>query len=289
MEYSLYLSDILRRFDLDLNKVKLIRHSLNDKDFLACYNAGFIKEYTQLQKHGFAKGYDYIIAFISGPGTSAKLEGCYKVMKGSEDVTGERQVSIEMMPPEFPCAFMFEEDITYYNFERTDFLSDLVDRLIIDWGKSAISWHQKATNEKPVLAIQSNPRFVFAGYENVVLQYNELHDIVKDFTLYENWHTALSAIYAIYLIVDTQSGQQYVGSAYGSGGLLDRWRCYVDSMHGHNKELVELICNFPDRYQYFQFSILQILPKNITAEEVISIESLYKRKLVSVKFGMNEN
>ena len=282
MEYSLYLSDILHRFNLDLNKVKLIRHSLKDKDFLACYNAGFIKEYTQLQKHGFAKGYDYVITFISGPGTSAKLEGCYKVI-------GEQPVSIEMMPPEFPRAFMFEEAISYYNFERTDFLSDLVDRLIIDWGKSAISWHQKATNEKPVLAIQSNPRFVFAGYENVVLRYNELRDIVKDFTLYENWHTALSSVYAIYLIVDTQSGQQYVGSAYSTGGLLDRWRCYVDSKHGYDKGIIELMHDFPDRYQYFQFSILQILPKNITADEVISIESLYKRKLLSIKFGMNKN
>ena len=282
MDYSLCLSDILRRFNLDLNKVKLIRHSLNDKDFLACYNAGFIKEYTQLQKHGFAKDYDYIITFISGPGTSAKLEGCYKVI-------GEQQVSIEMMPQEFPCASMFEEDITYYNFERTDFLSDLVDRLIIDWGKSAISWHQKAVNEKPVLAIQSNPRFVFAGYENVVLQYNELRDIVKDCTLYENWHTALSSVYAIYLIVDTLSGKQYVGSAYGTGGLLDRWSCYVDSKHGHDIGIIELMHDFPDRYQYFQFSILQILPKNITAEEVITFECLYKRKLLSKEFGMNRN
>ena len=289
MEYSLYLSDILRRFKLDLNKVKLIRHSLNDNDFLACYNAGFIKEYTQLQKHRFAKGYDYVITFISGPGTSAKLEGCYKVVKDLENESGERPVSIDLMPPEFPCPFMFEEDTTYYNFERTDFLSDLVDRLIIDWGKSAISWHQKATNEKPVLAIQSNPRFVFAGYENVVLQYNELRDIIKDFTLYENWHTALSSVYAIYLIVDTQSGKQYVGSAYSTGGLLGRWNCYVDTKHGFDKGIIELLNDFPDRYQYFQFSILQILPKNITSEEVISIESLYKRKLLSIEFGMNRN
>ena len=282
MEYSLYLSDILRKFNLDLNRVKLIRHSLNDKNFLACYNAGFIKEYTQLQKQGFAKGYDYIITFISGPGTSAKLEGCYKVI-------GEQPVSIDMMPPDFPCAFMFEETISYFNFEKTETLSDLVDRLIIDWGKSAISWHQKATNDKPILAIQSNPRFVFSGYENVVLKYSELRDIVNDFTLYENWHTALSSIYAIYLIVDTLSGKQYVGSAYGTGGLLGRWKCYIDKKHGDDKGIIELLHDFPDRYQFFQFSILQILPKNITADEVISIESLYKRKFLSIMFGMNRN
>ena len=169
MNISLYLSDILQRFNLDLNKVKLIRHSLKDRDFLACYNAGFIKEYTQLQKHGFAKGYDCVITFASGPGKSAKLEGFYAADKGSEGELGKQSVSIEMMPPKFLCAFMFEEDISYYIFKRTDFLSDLVDRLIIDWGKSTISWHQKVKNDKTVLAIQSNPGFVFSGYENVVL------------------------------------------------------------------------------------------------------------------------
>lgn len=282
MEYSLYLSDILRRFKFDLNRVKLIRHSLKDKNFLDCYKAGFIKEYTQLQKHGFANGYDYVITFVSGPGTSAKLDGCYKVID-------YQTVSIDLMPKDFPCPFMFEEDISYYRLERSEYLSDLVDRLIIDWGKSAISWHQKATNEKPVLSIHSNPRYVFCGYENVVLRYKELSDIVNDFTLYENWHTALSSIYAIYLIVDTLTGKSYVGSAYGAGGLLGRWKCYVDSKHGFNKGMIELMSQFPDQYEYFQFSILQILPKNITSDEVIAIESLYKKKLRSIEFGMNEN
>lgn len=289
MNYSLYLSDILRRFNLDLKRVKLIRHSLNDKNFRTCYNAGYIQEYMQVQKKRFAQGYDYIISFISGPGTSAKLEGFYKVVKNEQGEADEKHVSKDMMPPDFPWPAMYEEDSSCFKFERTDMLSDLVDRLIIDWGKSALSWHQKATNEKPVLAIQSNPRFVFSGYENVVLKYSELRDIVNNFTLYENWHTALSSIYAIYLIVDTVTGKPYVGSAYGSGGLLERWKCYVDSKHGHNKDIIDLMCQDPDRYHHFQFSILQILPKNITADEVISIEGLYKKKLLSIKFGMNEN
>ena len=91
------------------------------------------------------------------------------------------------------------------------------------------------------------------------------------------------------MIVDRENGKQYVGSAYGSGGLLSRWTCYIDTYHGHNKELKELICNYPERYHSFQFSILQILPKTLTADEVISIESRYKKKLLSKEFGMNAN
>jgi len=94
---------------------------------------------------------------------------------------------------------------------------------------------------------------------------------------------------AIYLIEDTETGKQYVGSAYGKDGLFGRWLCYVTTHHGGNKGMREVICDFPDRYHDFQFSILQILPKTLTDEEVIHIESLWKSKLLSIRFGMNDN
>lgn len=106
MECSLYLSDILHHFSLDLKKVMLIRHSLNDKDFLKCYSAGRIQEYMQLQKKRFAQGYDYIISFISGPRTSAKLEGFYKVVKNEQGETDEQPVSPDVMKPGFPYPFV---------------------------------------------------------------------------------------------------------------------------------------------------------------------------------------
>ena len=51
----------------------------------------------------------------------------------------------------------------------------------------------------------------------------------------------------------------------------------------------EVICAHPDRYKFFQFSILQILPKTLTDDEVIHTESLWKEKLQSIRFGMNDN
>ena len=41
--------------------------------------------------------------------------------------------------------------------------------------------------------------------------------------------------------------------------------------------------------KYFQFSILQILPKTVTDDEVIHTESLWKQKLRTIEFGMNDN
>ena len=71
--------------------------------------------------------------------------------------------------------------------------------------------------------------------------------------------------------------------------ILGRWRCYVDSLHGNNKRMRQLLCDHPDRYQFFQFSILQLLPKTATDEEMIHTESLWKKKLLSIPFGMNDN
>ena len=108
--------------------------------------------------------------------------------------------------------------------------------------------------------------------------------------VYEAWHTALSSIYAIYLIVDKETGKQYVGSAYNvENGLLGRWSCYVSTLHGGNKRMEELIREHPERYHNFQFSILQILPKTLEQNAVTEIENRYKKKLLSKEFGLNDN
>lgn len=279
---SLYLNDILKRNGLDPKRVKLIRHSLKHARCRVCYNAGFIDEYQKIQKENFFNGCDYVLSFIGEPGTSAKFIGCYSVGKG-------KQINEFFKPEGFPVPEMFTESVYLFELQSSDIISDLKDRLIIDWGKATMSWHQWATNDKVVLAIQENPKYAFTGYENVVLSYNELKEIISDKTLYENWHTALSSVYAIYLIVDSTNGKQYVGSAYSSGGLLERWKCYVDTGHGGNLGMREVLCQCFDRYQYFQFSILQILPKTIIDNEVVAIENFYKNKLLTKEFGMNKN
>lgn len=181
------------------------------------------------------------------------------------------------------------EDSYIFDLRPTDIMSDLRERLIIDWGKATVSWHQWATNKKAVLAIQANQKYEFKGFDKMILKYSQLKEIISDKILYENWHTALSSVYAIYLIVDETDGKQYIGSAYGEGGLLARWKCYVDTKHGGDAKLKEIICNSPERYENFQFSILQVLPKTISPEEVIEIENLYKNKLLTRKFGLNTN
>lgn len=278
----LYFSDVLKKVGLEPSKVKLIRHALTDKGFKSCYDKGMVLEYTRQQKNGFSKGYDYWCVFISDKGTLAKLFACYKIGTSVPDTP-------DVLPPGFPHPEWYQGENAYYDLEPIDLLKDYEGRLMIDWGKSTRMWHQKGTTEKPIVAIQADEKKVFSGFENLILTYDELKEIVENPTIYEAWHTALSSVNAIYLIVDRETGKQYVGSAYGKDGLLGRWSCYVNSLHGNNKLMKELICAHPERYHHFQFSILQILPKTATDDEIIQTESLYKKKLLTIPFGMNDN
>ena len=278
----LYFSDVLKKVGLAPEKVKLIRHALTDQGFRDCFDRNMVLEYTRHQKRGFSKGYDYWCAFISGKGTLAKLFACYKVGVSVPDTP-------DVMPQKYPHPEKFRGEGSYFELEHIDLLKDYEGRLTIDWGGSARMWHQKGTTEKPIISIQADEKKVFSGFENLVITYDDLKDVILNPTVYEAWHTALSSVNAIYLIVDRETGKQYVGSAYGKDGLLGRWSCYINSRHGHNKLMKELICAYPERYHQFQFSILQILPKTMTDDEVIQTEQLYKKKLLTTQFGMNDN
>ena len=202
----LYFSDVLRKVGLDPAKVKLIRHALTDKGFNSCYDKNMVLEYTRHQKSGFSKNYDYWCVFISGKGTLAKLFACYKVGNSVPDTS-------DVMPKDFPHPEWFQGENAFFDLEHIDLLKDYEGRLMIDWGNSARMWHQKGTTEKPIVAIQADEKKVFSGFENLILTYDELKEIVENPTIYEAWHTALSSVNAIYLIVDRETGKQYVGSA----------------------------------------------------------------------------
>ena len=278
----LHFSDILINAGLDPAKVQLIRHAMNDKDFRACYEKNMVKEYTGEQKKDFNKGYDYWAVFISGKGTEARFYKLYRV-----GAVVPR--CLEVMPKDYPCPQAFETPGDYYELEYADILKEFENRLIIKWGDATRVWHQKGTTEKEIVAIQTSHNEEFVGYENVVLPYEKLKEVVENDVDYKLWYTALSNVKAVYLILDVKNGQQYVGSAYGNRGLLERWECYVDTFHGNNKLMREVICDYPDRYQFFQFSILQIFSMSTPDDIIINAENLWKRKLGTKEYGMNAN
>ena len=279
----LYFSDVLRKVGLDPAKVKLIRHALTDKGFKSCYDKNMVLEYTRQQKSGFSKNYDYWCVFISGKGTLAKLFACYRVGNSVPDTP-------DAMPKDFPHPEWFQGENAYFDLEHIDFLKDYEGRLTIDWGNSARMWHQKGTTGKPIVAIQADEKKVFSGFENLILTYDELKNILENQEAFDAWHTAMSAVNAVYLIADRKEGTQYVGSAYGKDGLWGRWAEYIATGgHGGNKKMHQAMTENPQRCHDLQFSVLQILSKSLSEDEIIKAETLWKNKLLTKEHGWNDN
>lgn len=277
----------MRNAGLDPKMVKLARHPLSDKRIKFCYDNGFFELYLRTQGKKMFKDGQYILNFVGTQGTTGRFEGCYLV-KGVRSMEGITLPESFPIKPEKPPVF-------YYNLEKTDIMSDYVERLLIDWGKGARNWCHNGTTEKEIIALMPhrNAQLVskLTDFENMRLSFDELESIIAAPDFYSDWVGALSTTYAIYLITDTVSGKQYVGSAYGKNGLYGRWSEYVNTRHGGNKKIKELLKEDSERYHKFPFSILQILPKSLAVDNtsVIEIESLWKSKLNTIQFGLNDN
>lgn len=128
----------------------------------------------------------------------------------------------------------------------------------------------------------------FLGFDSVNIDYKTLKYIVSDNIL--SWKSALSNVKGIYLIVDTYTGKQYVGSAYGDECIWQRWSNYAKDGHGGNIELKELLKINGEDYKYnFKYSILEVCNMNLGNEYTISRENHWKEVLLTRQFGLNLN
>lgn len=276
----------MRGFDIT-KKIKLLRHQDPQYDINFLYKHGMLEFYQSIQSKDVLGNCEYILSFLGVEGTKAIFIGAYENVQRSLF-----DKNINKIPDNFPYMDFFNQSLFHYQLKKISLLEDLVDRLVIEWGKSTRSWYQWLYENKPKQIIEVLPDgYVkdFPGFDEMILNFNDLSKIVKNPDANRVWHTMLSSVAGIYLIVDLTDGNQYVGSAYGELGILGRWRNYVDTHHGGNIKLIELLQNDPDRYKNFQFTILRTLPKSLTQTQVITYENIYKEKLGSRTYGLNRN
>ena len=129
----------------------------------------------------------------------------------------------------------------------------------------------------------------FNGYQNVSLTHTELQHIINNTE--PSWKLALSSVKAVYVITDISNGQLYIGSAYGTGGLLNRWNEYINNLTGGNKEFEVLVKEKGENHikNNFKYSILEIFYTNTKYEYIVERESYWKNVFETKKFGMNWN
>jgi hypothetical protein len=180
-----------------------------------------------------------------------------------------------------------------YKTLLTDYGKELIGKLVIKFEKDFRNTYllmENFINDLEVLEIKRQEyKFEpFPGYLNVQIQFDLLKEIIMINEI--SWKTALSNIKGVYLISDNSNGKLYVGSAYGNNAFWQRWQEYISNGHGNNKLLKEIIAkNGIEHTTNFTFSILEIFNLNTMDDEIINKESFWKDRLLTRKYGYNEN
>lgn len=222
------------------------------------------------------KNVDYLVVFLAEEGCECRFIGVYRNY-GPKRATGNG----------------FSE----YTIEEVEGFEGLKDKVVIDWGKGTRSWMQNWQSTKNVRRIDQvntgNDIPYFIRYEDVILSFSQLQKVVED----KEWKSKLESLNCVYMILDKETGKQYVGVTYKDmkpgikNGILGRWTEYAKTRHGNNKLLVALLAEKGISYadQNFQWTILETLPLNVTPKVAIDRESLYKKKFGTREHGYNEN
>lgn len=279
--FSFY--ELLKHYGIKPQEIKLVRHGNAEIPILDTFknNIKKLEAYQSIQRPGKFSGAKYIIVFAPTFGTSALFLGVWEILgsKISKDFTQEVHQMIDNYA--FPKSW-HDEDNEFYILKYTDLLSELSERLVVEWGKATVAWVQN--KDKEILEIKAiNLIGDFISYDDVLLSYYDLKKILNDQKSNITWHTALSSVNGIYLIRNGRNNKLYVGSAYGENGILGRWKCYASSGHGGNKDLKNLDPAF------FEFSILEIVSSTLSKDEIIQRECKWKNKLGTREFGLNNN
>jgi hypothetical protein len=169
----------------------------------------------------------------------------------------------------------------------------LIGRIIVRYKReyrASYIWGHKYGAELEVSEIRDCPLSIeqFPGYNKVLVKHPKLALLVSKEE--PSWKAALSSVGGIYLITDTITGKDYVGSACGEGGIWQRWRAYAETGHGNNIELRTLLQQQGANYAHnFQYSILEIADLQDSGDQIYVRECHWKNVLLSREFGNNAN
>ena len=268
---SLTLQEIisLKTDIFDNSKVQLVRHKdsrTEYRDILKDRNK--LIEYQKEQSSEVFKNTDYIVSFIGQERSKSLLFGFFKV-------NGVKKI----------------DEKFYYDLEEIAVCGDLIDRVVIDWGKATLAWHQKYKSY-PKEIVEILPKGYlgeFPGLTNFILEFQELKRLIENPDANRDWKNHLSSVNGIYMILDKFTGNQYIGSACGKDGIWQRWFEYSKTKDGGNKLLIKLLETDNEYHKNFQYTVLQTLPSNLTQKEVVGIEKLYKIKFGTKSHGLNLN
>lgn len=156
----------------DFSEIKIVRHQdsrLQEKGFdMFELAARTVEGIPLIEWYQSAQGKDVF-------GTCKRIVSFYvnregqTVFLGVYEVNGRRS---EPMPAAVPVV-IWEGANYFYELERDRSFDDLVHRVVIDWGKTYITWHQWLDDKKVLEVLPSGYLKPFPGYDRVILKFAE--------------------------------------------------------------------------------------------------------------------
>jgi len=286
------LTDLLQKHEIPPASVLVLRHRPQEPklrrmlSWLAAEKPDLYNAYQQAQFPKVEKAFTrakYIASFIGVAAGRALFAGLYAV-KSWRQIGSEEYWKIpanKELHESFGMAGFGSNRSTTLWFElilSTDFYAAWRGRLVIRWPGLERSWWRWADRNTFLIdAIRESSALeaVVPPWDELVLTWPELK------VLPSNWQASLREWRGIYYILDSCDGRGYVGAAYGTENILGRWLNYRVSGHGGNKELRKR------NPTTFQFSILQRVSPDMSADEVIQLEQTWKIRLHTREFGLN--
>jgi len=234
------------------------------------------------REQGMMARADYVAAFFGDVPKRATLIGLYEVGAYeviSDDEYWARQAYQELRSMGMSGPPAGRTNIFEFELARMEAAEKWSGRLTIGWN-SERSWARWADrNEFPIEALHEQDQFaeVVPDWREVIVSWNDLAAIPKE------WASAIRQWRGVYYVFDQSDGRGYVGSACGAQNILGRWLNYAATGHGDNRHLR---ARDP---QNFLFSILQLTAPDLDANEVVALESSWKRRLHTRTHGLNGN
>jgi hypothetical protein len=265
---------ILKAEGIDPADVRVARHHDTRPECKIAPYGLWRRDPTLFEKYQGIQGKDrfpvgkLLASFVRTPSDKTLFVGLYAV--NGKGVTGEHEID--------PCSGLPVPGLVLYDTSRDDRLKDMRGRLVVDWGKGYLAWHQRANkNDKRVIELLRDPEDEpFPGYFAFRCRLSELADVPL------TWKAQLRAAKGVYVLTSATTREHYVGSATGRGGFFERWSQHAKA----GGDAVAFRTLAPSEYQV---SILQVSAGFETDEDILRTEHAWMEKLQSRSRGINGN
>jgi hypothetical protein len=295
------LNDLLKGKGIDPKRVLVLRHRPREPElnkvlpWLAAEKPHLFNAYQQTQGKRVERamqamvGNGYVASFIGELPGKATFVGLYSIV-ASRPLTydqfwqiGEYQKLKKLGMRGWESKDAAFPSVLWFDLALIDFYADWKGKLIVKWPPPEIVWMRRADRNEnmEIIAVREE-----SGFDAEPPKWDEI-----DFTwdqlniLPTRLRVKLQEWRAVYYIFDTKDVKGYVGSAYGKSNLLGRWLNYAARGDGGNKLLRP-----PRDPGNFRFTILERVSPDMNDNDVIHLESSWKRRLhTRAPYGLNDN